>query len=119
MERRTMPAITITSATAANAALRLIDILQGNISANFTVPAGTQNANYKPMCGELTVQALPGNAGKVFLGDAKVSSVNGIQLAAGGSGSWGPSDLNDVGLLNKYILFDTIGDKLVVQWEYR
>lgn len=114
-----MPAITITSATSANVALRLIDILQGNISANFTVPANTQNSQYKPMCGELSLQAPRTNTGNVFIGDAKVSSSNGVKLIAGSSDSFGPSDLNDVGLLNKYILFDTVGDTLNLQWEYR
>lgn len=114
-----MPEITITSAVGANVALRLIDILQGNLAqTNYTVPAGTQNSNYKPMCGELHIQANPGNTGNIFIGDAKVSALNGVKLASGGSEDW-RSDLNDVGLINKYILFDTLADKANVSWEYR
>jgi hypothetical protein len=115
-----MPAITITSQGSANVALRLIDILQANLAqTNYSVPAGTQNSNYKPMCGEVSFQADKGNSGNVIIGDAKVSATNGVKLPGGGSTSFGPSDLNDVGLLNKYILFDTLADKLSLQWEYR
>lgn len=105
-----------TTITVGTTPLNLYDLLIGKTSG-----AAETYANLAPNCSRLTLQSDPGNTStpSIYVGDSKVSSTNcGVNLQTGDAWIEGAGVMNNMGLVERWVVASAASTKLNVMVEF-
>ncbi len=105
-----------TTITLGTTKLNLFQLLTGAVTG-----AAKTYPNLDPACARLTVQSDPANAStpSVYMGDSDVSATNaGLNLQTGDSWIEGSGVMNNLGLVDRWLVASAAGTKVNAMVEF-